>query len=155
KLAAIDIVDLRKTYGTREVLHGLNLRVGRGEVFGFLGPNGAGKSTTMKILAGLVRPSRGEARLFGQRPGESSARKRLGYLPEQFRFHGWLTGVELLQLHGRLAGLDPSTIRERIPVVLDEVGLTGRGSERLQGYSKGMTQRIGIAQAILHEPEVL
>ncbi|HEX3246240.1 MAG TPA: ABC transporter ATP-binding protein [Chloroflexota bacterium] len=153
--AAIDIVDLRKTYGQREVLHGLSLRVAPGEVFGFLGPNGAGKSTTMKILAGLVRPSSGDARVFGLQPTESNARGRIGYLPEQFRFHRWLTAIEVLQLHGRLAGLESARICERIPIVLEEVGLTDRGSERLQGYSKGMTQRIGIAQAMLHQPDLL
>jgi ABC-2 type transport system ATP-binding protein len=152
---AIEIEELRKTYGNREVLHGLTLRVGPGEVFGFLGPNGAGKSTTMKILAGLVRQTSGDARIMGEAPADADTRRHLGYLPEQFRFHGWLTGAEVLRFHGRLSGVPSDVIHDRIPTVLDQVGLTGRGQERVSVYSKGMTQRIGIAQAILHQPEVL
>jgi ABC-2 type transport system ATP-binding protein len=155
RLAAVEIVDLRKTYGNCEVLHGLTLRVDQGDVFGFLGPNGAGKSTTMKILAGLVRQTSGDARVMGRPPTEPAARRRLGYLPEQFRFHGWLSGVEVLQFHGRLSGLPGDLIHQRIPTVLEQVGLAGRGKERISTYSKGMTQRIGIAQAVLHQPDVL
>jgi ABC-2 type transport system ATP-binding protein len=155
RLAAVEIVDLRKSYGNREVLHGLSLRVDQGDVFGFLGPNGAGKSTTMKILAGLVRQTSGDARVMGRPPTEPAARRRLGYLPEQFRFHGWLSGVEVLQFHGRLSGLPGDLIHQRIPTVLEQVGLAGRGKERISTYSKGMTQRIGIAQAVLHQPDVL
>ena len=153
--AAVEIVELRKTYGRREVLHGLTLNVEQGEVFGFLGPNGAGKSTTMKILAGLVRQTSGDARIMGEAPADPTARRRLGYLPEQFRFHGWLTGIEVLLFHGRLSGLAVDEIHDRIPTVLDQVGLSGRGNEHVSTYSKGMTQRIGIAQAILHRPDVL
>ena len=153
--SAIEIEDLRKTYGNREVLHGLTLSVAQGEVFGFLGPNGAGKSTTMKILAGLVRQTSGDARIMGEAPANPRTRRRLGYLPEQFRFHGWLTGAEVLRFHGRLSRVPGEVIHDRIPTVLDQVGLTGRGHERVSTYSKGMTQRIGIAQAILHRPDVL
>lgn len=152
---AIETTDLRKRYGSREVLHGLTLSVSPGEVFGFLGPNGAGKSTTMKILAGLVRPTSGEARLLGGLPMEPATRRSLGYLPEQFRFHGWQTGAEMLELHGQLAGMAAAQIRERIPKVLEEVGLSGRGWDHIGGFSKGMTQRIGIAQAILADPRVV
>jgi ABC-2 type transport system ATP-binding protein len=152
---AIEVVNLRKSYGDTQVLHDLTLSVGQGEIFGFLGPNGAGKTTTMKILTGLVRPSAGEARIFGLDPSGPEARQRLGYLPEQFRFHGWQTGEEVLMLHGRLAGLSESEVRKRIAPALHRVGLEGRGGERVQQYSKGMTQRLGIAQAIIHRPGVV
>ena len=136
-------------------LHGLDLLVQSGEVFGFLGPNGAGKTTTVKILLGLVAPTSGEAHLFGQPVGDAEARRRVGYLPENFRFHDWLTGYELLDFHARLAGLSRDERRERIPRVLEAVGLGGRGGDRIHGYSKGMTQRIGLAQAIIHEPDLV
>jgi ABC-2 type transport system ATP-binding protein len=102
-----------------------------------------------------VRPSSGEARLFGQPAGEAEARRRVGYLPENFRFHDWLTGAALLDFHARLAGLSAAQRRRRIPEVLDLVGLSGRGNDRVRGYSKGMTQRIGLAQAIIHEPDLV
>jgi ABC-2 type transport system ATP-binding protein len=146
---------LRKEYGRKIALHGLDLSVQPGEVFGFLGPNGAGKTTTVKILLGLVRPTSGEARLFGKLAGDAEARRKVGYLPENFRFHDWLTGEALLDLHARLAGVGLEERRERIPRVLDLVGLHGRGGDRIHAYSKGMTQRIGLAQAIIHEPELV
>jgi ABC-2 type transport system ATP-binding protein len=136
-------------------LHGLDLTVQPGEVFGFLGPNGAGKTTTVKILLGLVAATSGSARLFGLPAGDSEARRRVGYLPENFRFHDWLTGHQLLDFHGRLSGMDLERRRERIPQVLDLVGLFGRGGDRIRSYSKGMTQRIGLAQAIIHEPDLV
>jgi ABC-2 type transport system ATP-binding protein len=126
-----------------------------GEVFGFLGPNGAGKTTTVKILLGLVAPTSGEARLFGLPAGDAEARRRVGYLPENFRFHDWMTGYGLLDFHARLAGVSPAERRSRIPRVLDLVGLSGRGGDRVGSYSKGMTQRIGLAQAIIHEPDLV
>ncbi|MGI9148550.1 MAG: ABC transporter ATP-binding protein [Chloroflexota bacterium] len=152
---AVETVALRKEYGQKVALHGLDLMVQPGEVFGFLGPNGAGKTTTIKILLGLVRATTGQARLFGMPAGESQARRRIGYLPENFRFHDWLTGAALLEFHGRLAGLSPAVRRARIPAVLDQVGLSGRGNDRIRNYSKGMTQRIGLAQAIIHEPDLV
>jgi ABC-2 type transport system ATP-binding protein len=124
-------------------------------VFGFLGPNGAGKTTTVKILLGLVRATSGEARLFGKPAGEAEARRRVGYLPENFRFHDWLTGSALLDFHARLAGVSAAERRERIPKILDLVGLGGRGNDQIRAYSKGMTQRIGLAQAIIHEPDLV
>jgi ABC-2 type transport system ATP-binding protein len=152
---AIDVRGLRKTYGRKVALYDIDLRVDRGEVFGFLGPNGAGKTTTVKILLGLVRPTSGSATLFGRPAGDPEARRSIGYLPENFRFHDWMTGAGLLDFHGRLAGLSVAERRERIPRVLEQVGLTGRGSDRIRGYSKGMTQRVGLAQAILHEPDLV
>jgi ABC-2 type transport system ATP-binding protein len=136
-------------------MHGLDLEVQPGEVFGFLGPNGAGKTTTVKILLGLVAPTSGEARLFGLPAGDAEARRRVGYLPENFRFHDWMTGAQLLDFHARLAGVSRDERRERIPRVLDMVGLGGRGNDRVGGYSKGMTQRVGLAQAIIHEPDLV
>jgi ABC-2 type transport system ATP-binding protein len=133
----------------------LDLSVEPGEVFGFLGPNGAGKTTTVKILLGLVRPTGGEARLFGLPAGEAEARRRVGYLPENFRFHDWMTGASLLDFHGRLAGLSVAEREERIPRVLDLMGLGERGDDRIRGYSKGMTQRLGLAQAIISEPDLV
>ena len=124
-------------------------------MFGFLGPNGAGKTTTVKILLGLVEPSGGQACIFGKPAGEVEARRRVGYLPENFRFHDWLTGTALLDFHARLAGLSAAERRLRIPRALDLVGLSGRGEDRIRAYSKGMTQRIGLAQAIIHEPDLV
>jgi ABC-2 type transport system ATP-binding protein len=152
---AIETLGLRKDFGRKTALHGLDVTVQPGEVFGFLGPNGAGKTTTVKILLGLVTPTNGQARIFGSLAGEAASRRRVGYLPENFRFHDWLTGSALLDFHGRLAGLSPSERRERIPRVLALVGLTGRGGDRVRAYSKGMTQRIGLAQAIIHEPDLV
>ncbi len=152
---AIETIALRKEYGRKIALHGLDLTVQPGEVFGFLGPNGAGKTTTVKILLGLVRATSGQARLFGRPAGDAEARQRIGYLPENFRFHDWLSGAALLDFHARLAGVSLAERRQRIPRVLELVGLSGRGNDRIRAYSKGMTQRIGLAQAIIHEPDLV
>ncbi|MCC7104701.1 MAG: ABC transporter ATP-binding protein [Chloroflexi bacterium] len=152
---AIETVGLRKTYGGQVALHDLSLAVQPGEVFGFLGPNGAGKTTTVKILLGLARPTSGSARIFGRPTGDRDARRRIGYLPESFRFHDWLTGEALLDFHGRLAGMSAEERRQRIPSVVELVGLAGREGERIRGYSKGMTQRIGLAQALLARPDLV
>ena len=127
----------------------------RGEIFGFLGPNGAGKSTSIKMLLGLVKPSGGEAFVLGVPAGSVEIRRKIGFLPEDFRFYQWLTAAELLALHGRLCGLPANTLRERVPVYLDLVGLTPHRDKRLQAFSKGMLQRIGLAQALIHEPELI
>ena len=152
---AIDVRGLHKAYGRKVALQHVDLTVEQGEVFGFLGPNGAGKTTTVKILLGLVHPTSGSARLFGRAAGEPEARRRVGYLPENFRFHDWMTGAGLLDFHARLAGLSVAERKERIPHVLEQVGLAGRGGDKIKGYSKGMTQRIGLAQAIIHEPDLV
>jgi ABC-2 type transport system ATP-binding protein len=152
---AIETTGRRKEYGRTVALHDLSLAVQPGEVFGFLGPNGAGKTTAIKILLGLTRPTSGEARIFGRPAGDPTARRRVGYLPETFRFHDWLTGEALLDFHGRLAGLSAAERRKRIPEAIRLVGLTGRGRERLRNYSKGMAQRIGLAQALLHQPALV
>ena len=133
----------------------LSLSVRRGEIFGFLGPNGAGKSTSIKMLLGLVKPTGGEAFVLGAPAGGVEVRRKIGFLPEDFRFYPWLTAAELLRLHGRLSGVPADTLRERVPALVDLVGLTPHRDKRLQDFSKGMLQRIGLAQALIHEPELI
>jgi ABC-2 type transport system ATP-binding protein len=133
----------------------LSLSVRRGEIFGFLGPNGAGKSTSIKMLLGLVKPSGGEAFVLGAPAGGVEVRRKIGFLPEDFRFYQWLTAAELLALHGRLSGVPADVLRDRVPALVDLVGLTPHRDKRLQEFSKGMLQRIGLAQALIHEPELV
>jgi ABC-2 type transport system ATP-binding protein len=152
---AISARGLHKRYGRHVALVSLDLEVEPGQVVGLLGPNGAGKTTTVKILTGLVRPTGGSAELFGVPVDDPSARARLGYLPEHFRFPEWLTGLELLRFHARLAGRDPRRDTGRLHDLLALVGLDGRGDERIRGYSKGMTQRLGLAQALVGEPDLV
>jgi ABC-2 type transport system ATP-binding protein len=129
--------------------------VAEGEVFGFLGSNGAGKTTTVKMLLGLVRPSAGTARVLGRRPGDPAVMGRIGFLPEHFRFHPWLTAAGFLDLHGRLYGLPAEERRQRVPRLLARVGLADRADSRLADFSKGMAQRIGLAQALLNDPTLV
>lgn len=152
---AVQVESLRKTYGRTAAVHDVTFVVPRGEVFGFLGPNGAGKSTTVKMLLGLVTPTSGTARLLGEPLGAIGVKRRVGFLPEQFRFHEWLRAEEFLDIHGQLSGLTRHQRRTRVPEVLELVGLVGRGRDRLRTYSKGMLQRAGLAQALLHEPELV
>ena len=133
----------------------LSLSVRRGEIFGFLGPNGAGKSTSIKMLLGLVKPTEGQAVVLGAPSGTVEMRRKIGFLPEDFRFYAWLTASELLKLHGRLCGLSASRLAERVPALLELVGLTPHGEKRLREFSKGMLQRIGLAQALIHDPELI
>src|SRR6266481_3296484 len=146
---------LRKVFSGKVAVRNLTFDVSRGEVFGFLGPNGAGKSTSVKMLLGLVFPTSGEAEILGCPVGDFKARSKVGFLPEHFRFYDWLTPKELLKLHGRLYGMPHSKLRERIPVLLDLVGLTPHRDKRLRDFSKGMLQRIGLAQALLNEPDLI
>jgi ABC-2 type transport system ATP-binding protein len=129
--------------------------VRRGEIFGFLGPNGAGKSTSIKMLLGLVKPTGGDAQILGQPYSSVEVRRRVGFLPEDFRFYDWLTAAELLALHGSLCGLTKPQLRERVPAYLELVGLASQRDRRLRGFSKGMLQRIGLAQALVHEPDLI
>jgi ABC-2 type transport system ATP-binding protein len=152
---AIDARGLRKEFGGRAAVRDLTLSVRRGEIFGFLGPNGAGKSTSIKMLLGLVRPTAGSATLLGAPIGDVGVRRRIGFLPEDFRFYDWLTATELLELHGRLAGMTPERVPARAPEVLETVGMTAHADRRLRGFSKGMLQRLGLAQALMHEPELI
>ncbi len=152
---AIQTQSLRKVFKNKVAVGNLSLSVRRGEIFGFLGPNGAGKSTSIKMLLGLVKPSGGQAFVLGVPAGDVGVRRRIGFLPEDFRFYQWLTASELLELHGRLSGVPPDTLRDRVPVLIDLVGLTPHRNKRLQEFSKGMLQRIGLAQALIHEPELI
>ena len=152
---AIRTRGLRKVFGSKVAVRNLDLEVPRGEVFGFLGPNGAGKTTSVKMLLGLVFPTSGQAEILGSPAGDVKTRAKVGFLPEHFRFYDWLTGAELLKLHGRLYGMSHTALRERIPALLDLVGLTPHSDKRLGDYSKGMLQRIGLAQALLNQPELI
>lgn len=154
-MLAIEAAGLRKVYGGKAAVEHLSLEVAGGEVFGFLGPNGAGKTTTVKMLLGLAYPTSGIARILGRPLGDLETKAKIGFLPELFRFHDWMTGQEFLRFHGRLYGMDPADLERRIPEVLELVGLLGREKERIRGYSKGMQQRIGLAQAILNRPKLV
>ncbi len=152
---AIYVENLRKEYRGKLAVQNLSLQVEHGEVFGFLGPNGAGKTTTIKMLNGLVRPTSGRLSVLGRPLGDAEARRRIGFLPEQFRFHEWLRASEFLDFHGSLYGLSSSERQARIPEVLELVGLAGRADSRLRTFSKGMLQRIGIAQAVIADPKLV
>ncbi len=152
---AIQTAHLNKTFANHVAVTDLTLEVARGEVFGFLGPNGAGKTTTIKMLLGLCRPSSGTASVLGGSIRDLEVRRKLGFLPELFRFHEWLSGEEFLRFHGQLYGMTRSDLERRIPEVLALVGLEGREPDKLRTYSKGMQQRIGLAQAILNRPELV
>src|SRR3712207_2621347 len=151
----IETAGLRKTYGGKVAVADLTLSVPEGEVFGFLGPNGAGKSTSVKMLLGLVAPSGGAAQVLGHPPGHTATMARVGFLPEHFRYHEWLQAAELLDLHGRLYGMDAAARRRRVPELLELVGLQDHARRPIGGFSKGMLQRIGLAQALLNEPALV
>ncbi len=160
--AAIEVVGLEKEYRNGvlfkkrfKALQGVDLQVPRGEVFGLLGPNGAGKTTLIKILLGIVRRTGGEARLLGMPAGSKLARRRIGYLPENLTFPSHHTALSALRLYGRLSFVPEETIRRRSAELIDLVGLQGREKEHVRRYSKGMRQRLGLAQALLHDPELL
>jgi ABC-2 type transport system ATP-binding protein len=152
---ALQTRNLRKVFGTKVAVRNLSLTVQRGEIFGFLGPNGAGKSTSIKMLLGLVKPTSGEALVLGAPAGNVDVRRKIGFLPEDFRFYEWLTANELLELHGRLSGVPARKLHDRVPALIDLVGLTPHRDKRLAAFSKGMLQRIGLAQALIHEPELI
>jgi ABC-2 type transport system ATP-binding protein len=138
-----------------EALRGVSFHVERGEIFGLLGPNGAGKTTLIKILLGIVKRSRGEASLLGRAPGDRQGRRHVGYLPENLRIPRHHTGHTALAYFGGLSGLSAQEVRRRRDEILALVGLTGWGHVSVRKYSKGMQQRLGLAQALLHEPEML
>jgi ABC-2 type transport system ATP-binding protein len=152
---AIAARGLRKVFDGKVAVRSLTLEVPRGEIFGFLGPNGAGKSTSLKMLLGLVTPTRGHALVLGHPAGDVLTRARIGFLPEHFRFYDWLTAAELLHLHGRLYAMSHARVRQRVPELLDLVGLREHSGKRLRDFSKGMLQRIGLAQALLNDPELI
>jgi ABC-2 type transport system ATP-binding protein len=159
---AIVVEKLTKTYASDWLgrppfvaLSGLSLTVERGEIFGFLGPNGAGKTTTLKILLGLVRATSGTAMLLGKPAGDVETRRKVGFLPESPYFYDYLTAEEFLGFYGQLAGLARAHIPSRISSLLELVGLVDARSRQLRKFSKGMLQRIGLAQALIHDPELV
>ena len=152
---AIHTVELSKRFGDTVALAGLSMIVPRGEVFGFLGPNGAGKTTSVKLLLGLIAPSSGEGWLLGRPIGDLKTRRRIGYLPELFRYQSWLSAREVLAVHCQLAPLPRSSWNDEITTALDTVGLTDRAADRVGTFSKGMQQRLGLAVALLGEPELV
>ena len=161
-MAAIEILGLEKTYSVgfwrkrpKRALQPLHLSISEGEIFGFLGPNGAGKTTTLKLLMGLVYPTGGSARILGMEINDPRMKAQIGFLPEQPYFYDYLTGAELLEYYAQLSGVAAKQRRQRVGEVLGQVGLPDAGSVQLRKYSKGMLQRVGIAQAILHEPKVV
>ena len=159
---AIEVEHLCKTYregvfrrNAQAALKGVSFDVRRGEIFGLLGPNGAGKTTFVKIMLGIIRKSSGQATLLGHHAGARAGRQRVGYLPEHLRVPRHMSGFSALRYFGKLSGLSGKQIRERQHSVLDMVGLTDRAKDRVTKYSKGMLQRLGLAQALLHRPELL
>jgi len=161
-MAAIEILGLAKTYHVgfwrkKEncALKPLHLSVEEGEVFGFLGPNGAGKTTTLKLLMGLVFPTTGSAHILGMKINDPTVKARIGFLPEQPYFYDYLTARELLEYYAELSGVAPKDRVRKVGEVLSRVGLPDAGNLQLRKFSKGMLQRVGIAQAILHDPKVL
>ena len=161
-MPAIEILGLEKTYSVgfwrkrpKRALHPLQFTVEDGEIFGFLGPNGAGKTTTLKLLMGLVFPTAGSARLLGREWTDPSVKAQIGFLPEQPYFYDYLTAHELLEYYGQLSGVPAKQRKQRVDQVLDQVGLRDVRGVQLRKFSKGMLQRVGIGQAILHDPKLV
>jgi ABC-2 type transport system ATP-binding protein len=159
--AVVEIAGLRRSFrghlgiGRTVAVDGLDLAVRPGEIFGLLGPNGAGKTTTLKMMLGLLRPDAGKVLLFGQPPGNIDARRKLGFLPENPYFYDYLTAREFLDLYARLHGIPAADRKRRIDAAIAKVGLAGREGLALRKFSKGMVQRLGLAQAIQHDPDLV
>ena len=151
----IETRELRKQFGDKTAVEDLSLQVHRGEVFGFLGPNGAGKTTSIKMLLGLVEPTSGSGSVLGAPIGHRATRARIGFLPEHFRFHEWLTGRELLLVHGQFLGMSTRDTKARADALLARVDLLDAAHRPVRTYSKGMMQRVGLAQALLGHPDVV
>ncbi len=154
-VSAIETRHLRKAFGEKVAVEDLTLTVEKGEVFGFLGPNGAGKTTSVKMLLTLTAPTSGEGYLFGAPLTDPWVRARVGFLPEHFRFHDWLKASEFLQLHADLYHMPRELAHQRIRELLELVGLTPHADKKLREFSKGMLQRIGLAQALLNQPDLV
>lgn len=152
---AIQTHHLSKVFGDKPAVDDLTLTVERGEVFGFLGPNGAGKTTAVKMMLGLIAPTAGEGFVLGVPLGDPRGRSKVGFVPEHFRFHHWLRASEFLHLHADVYQVPPDVARRRVPELLDLVGLSDHADKVLRAYSKGMLQRIGLAQALLNEPDLV
>ena len=159
----VSVKDLHKVFGKSLIrrkggfpaLRGVDLEVGRGQVFGLLGPNGAGKTTLVKVLLGLTRGWTGEATLFSRPPKDARSRKRVGYLPEAHRLPPYLTGRQVMHLFGMMAGADSAEVEARIGPLLEKVNMTTSADRKIREYSKGMQQRLGLAQALVHDPELV
>lgn len=161
-MAAIETVNLAKHYAVgfwkkrrKDALKPLNLEVQEGEIFGYLGPNGAGKTTTLRLLMGLVYPSAGSAKILGCELTDTKMKAQIGFLPEQPYFYDHLTAIELLDYYAQLSGVDGKYRRQKVDAALARVGMTDAAKTQLRKYSKGMLQRVGIAQAIVHEPKLI
>jgi ABC-2 type transport system ATP-binding protein len=154
-VSVIETRELSKSYGPIEALRGVSIRVEPGEVYGLLGQNGAGKTTLIKILMGIVHKTEGDASLLGAPAGTVDVRKKVGYLPEDHQFPGYHTGFSLMDFYGQIYGLSRDERRRKIPDMLDVVGIRNRMHNRIRTYSKGMKQRLGIAQAMFHDPTVI
>ena len=152
---AVHTQDLAKRYGKTVALSGLTMSVRRAEVFGFLGPNGAGKTTAVKLLVGLALPTAGQGWVLGAPIGDLQTRRRLGYLPELFRYQGWMKAREVLGLHCELSGMARSDWKAEIDSALELVGLSDRADDKVEGFSKGMQQRLGLGVALLGRPELV
>jgi ABC-2 type transport system ATP-binding protein len=158
---ALEIKSLKKTFRSNfllkqyPILKGINLTVEKGEIYGFLGPNGAGKTTTMKCILGIIFPDSGEISILGQSANRIDSRRKIGFLPEHPYFYDYLTAEELLIFTGKLFSLPKREIRERVRELIRLVGLGGKEEIKLRKYSKGMIQRVGLAQALIHDPEFL
>lgn len=153
--AAIQTESLRKEFGAHAAVKGLTLQMEQGEVFGFLGPNGAGKTTSIKMLLGLIAPTSGSGSLLGKPIGDRTTLAKVGFLPEHFRFQEWLTAYEFLELHGELLGMERRDLRLRRDELLERVGLFDFRHKQLRTYSKGMLQRVGLAQALMNRPALV
>jgi len=158
----LSVRDLKKTYTKGlfkrerfEALRGIDLEVGRGSVFGLLGPNGAGKTTLIKVLLGLLPSWKGEAQVFGMAPKNPASRRRIGYLPEAHRMPEYLTGWQVMILFGMMTGRSKAEIEERAPALMQRLGIWKDAHRKVRGYSKGMQQRLGLAQSLIHNPDLL
>lgn len=152
---AIEARDLGKRYGTREAVANLTMSVARGEIFGLLGPNGAGKTTVVKMLLGLVEPTSGDAAILGERLGALAARRRIGYLPELFRYQEWLSAREVLRWHAALMRVPRPQRDDHVAGILQRVGLDERADDLVGTFSKGMQQRLGIGVALVASPDLI
>src|SRR3989475_3727158 len=160
-MAVLELLDIHKSYRSHLsirkywILRGLSLSIQKGEIFGYIGTNGAGKTTTIKLALGLIFPDSGTVRIFGEDAARVELRRRVGFLPENAYLYDYLTGGEFLDFHARLFGMDAPARRKRVRDLLERVGLANRGDRQLRHYSKGMLQRIGLAQALINDPELI
>lgn len=154
-MSVVETRELRKSYGRIQALKGVSLSVQKGQIYGLLGQNGAGKTTLIKILLGIAKKTDGDAALLGEAAGSTDVRRRVGYLPEDHQFPNYHTGYSLMEFYGTLYGVSKDDRRKKIPETLELVGIAGRMNSKIKTYSKGMKQRLGIAQSLLHDPEVI